>query len=417
MTRHSRPPYGRFRESMPSAPRVPLSKLKPAPWNPRTISDERFQNLCRSIEADPGLLDLRPILARQDGTIYGGNMRYRAVQHLGWPDVPADLSDVSDRLAKERALRDNGSWGEWTDDLSALLAELKATDSDLDLLGFPEPDLDRLLAEPKVLNEDDADLTPPDEPITKPGDLWLLGEHRLLCGDATNAGDVQRLLNGNAPEMMVTDPPYGVNYQPGWRSEAAAEGYLAYAARRVGEVPNDDRSDWSDAWKLFPGNVVYAWHPPGATSLVHASALQDSGFTLRMQIIWAKSNFPISRGDYHVRHEPCWYAVRTGKPARRTDDRTQTTLWEINLDRNVEGGHSTQKPVECMARPIRNHEPCDVYDPFVGSGTTLVAAEQLDRRCFAMDISPAYCDVTVRRWEAVTGRKAVLDGALVQTHA
>jgi DNA modification methylase len=125
-----------------------------------------------------------------------------------------------------------------------------------------------------------------------------------------------------------------------------------------------------------------------------------------MQIIWAKSNFPIGRGDYHVRHEPCWYAVREGKPARRTDDRTQTTLWSIDLDANVEGGHSTQKPIECMARPIRNHDPGDVYDPFVGSGTTLIAAEQLGRRCFALDISPAYCDVTVERWQQLTGQKA-----------
>jgi DNA modification methylase len=270
---------------------------------------------------------------------------------------------------------------------------------------------------PKQLNPDDADLTPPEDPVTQSGDLWLLGDHRLLCGDATNADDVALLLDSETPNLMVTDPPYGVNYDPAWRNKAAAEGLLAYAARRIGPVPNDERSDWREAWALFPGDIVYSWHPPGATSLVHAAALQDSGFTLRMQIIWAKSNFPIGRGDYHVRHEPCWYAIRTGKPARRTDDRTQTTLWEINLDRNVEGGHSTQKPVECMARPMRNHEPCDVYDPFCGSGTTVIAAEQLGRRCFALEINPAYCDVIVRRWEHVTGRKADRVGASSEVHA
>jgi len=130
-----------------------------------------------------------------------------------------------------------------------------------------------------------------------------------------------------------------------------------------------------------------------------------------MQIIWAKSNFPIGRGDYHVRHEPCWYAVREGRPAHRTDDRTQTTLWEINLDKNVEGGHSTQKPVECMARPIRNHQCTVVYDPFLGSGTTLIAAEQLRRAAFTIELAPVYCQASIDRWEAFTGQKAVkVDG-------
>lgn len=246
------------------------------------------------------------------------------------------------------------------------------------------------------------------EPFSKRGQVWALGEHRLVCGDATNETDVNSLLSGVRPGLCVTDPPYGVDYDPGWRNEAAAAGHLAYADRRIGQVTNDNRSDWGDAWRLFPGDVIYSWHPAGATSLVHAHALQTSGFALRMQIIWAKSNFPIGRGDYHVRHEPCWYAVRQGKPARRTKDRTQTTLWEINLDRNVEGGHPTQKPVECMERPIRNHEFTDVYDPFVGSGTTLIAAEKLGRRCYAMEIEPRYVDVTIRRWEAFTGGKAEL---------
>jgi DNA modification methylase len=127
-----------------------------------------------------------------------------------------------------------------------------------------------------------------------------------------------------------------------------------------------------------------------------------------MQIIWAKSNFPIGRGDYHVRHEPCWYAVRDGKPAHRTDDRTQTTLWEINLDKNVDGGHSTQKPLECMERPIRNHTFVVIYDPFLGSGTTLIACERLGRKCRAVEISPGYCAVAIQRWVDMTGGNPVL---------
>src|SRR3954469_17497627 len=157
------------------AARVPLKSLHAAPWNPRSLRDARFQNLCKSIEADPGLIELRPILATKDGTIYGGNQRFRAVQHLGWTDVPAELSDIPEQLAKERALRDNGAWGEWVDDdLGSLLAELKDAGSDIDLLGFDSPDLDRLLKSvTQVPEEDEADLEPPVEPITKPGDLWL----------------------------------------------------------------------------------------------------------------------------------------------------------------------------------------------------------------------------------------------------
>lgn len=238
---------------------------------------------------------------------------------------------------------------------------------------------------------------------TERGQLWRLGPHRLLCGDATSAEDVTRLLDGAVPHLCVTDPPYGVHYDPNWRNVEAAKGRLVYAPSRVGQVTNDDRANWSAAWELFPGDVIYSWNPAGAESVVHAAALQESGFVIRMQIIWAKSNFPIGRGDYHVQHEPCWYAVRKGRPAKRTSDRTQTTLWEINLDRNVEGGHSTQKPVECMARPIRNHQADEVYDPFVGSGTTLIAAEQLGRRCYGIDIAPQYVAVTLERWSVATG--------------
>jgi DNA modification methylase len=288
--------------------------------------------------------------------------------------------------------------------LEALLAEVTVSSEALQAM------LDDLAKSANIgpapgLTDPDAVPEPP-EPISKTGDLWLCGDHRLLCGDSTKVEDVERLMAGETPFLCVTDPPYGVNYDPSWRNVEAAKGNLAYAANRVGPVTNDDRADWSAAWALFPGDVIYSWHPPGATSLVHAAALQDSGFTIRMQIIWAKSNFPIGRGDYHVRHEPCWYAVREGKPSRRTDDRTQTTLWEINLDKNVEGGHSTQKPCECMERPIRNHDAPSVYDPFLGSGTTMIAGERLRRRCYGMEIEPRYVDVAVKRWEQFTGREA-----------
>ena len=232
---------------------------------------------------------------------------------------------------------------------------------------------------------------------TEPGQLWIFGErHRLLCGDSTQEADVARLLDGDEPLLMVTDPPYGVNYDPNWRNEAAEKGQLAYAARRVGEVENDDRADWTDTYMLFPGDVIYAWSPAGDLIVETGSALIKAGFQIRNQIIWSKSNFPISRGHYTYRHEPCWYAVKKGRKSHWIGDHSASTVWEINLDKNVEGGHSTQKPLECMARPIRNHEG-DVYEPFLGSGTTMVAAHQLDRTCYAMEIAPKYVAVAIQR--------------------
>ncbi len=228
------------------------------------------------------------------------------------------------------------------------------------------------------------------------GQLWQIGGHRLLCGDSTKPESVLRVLAGERPLLMVTDPPYGVDYDPNWRSEEAAKGTLSYAARRLGEVENDDRVDWSEAWLLFPGEVFYCWHAGRHASAVQRS-MEAAGFEVRSQIVWAKSNFPISRGHYHWRHEPCWYAVRKGAQAHWIGDRTQTTVWDIDLDCNVEGGHSTQKPLECMARPIRNHDSDLVYDPFLGSGTTMVACQLLGRRCLAIEISPAYVAVALER--------------------
>jgi DNA modification methylase len=257
------------------------------------------------------------------------------------------------------------------------------------------------------LTHPDAAPPLPEVPTAKPGDLWLLGEHRVLCGDATEGADVARLLDGERPALTVTDPPYGVGYDPAWRARAAERGALSYAARRLGTVPGDDRSDWRAAWALVPGDVLYCWHAGREAASVQ-EGLEASGFSVRSQIIWSKPHVPISRGHYHWRHEPCWYAVRKGASAHWSGDRTQTTVWEIVLDQNVAGGHSTQKPVEAMERPIRNHDAPIVYDPFLGSGTTLVAAERVGRRCLGMEIDPGYVDVAVTRWERYTGHRAHL---------
>ena len=286
-----------------------------------------------------------------------------------------------------------------------LLDQLIADARGLDLSPLTD-ELLGTLASPRrgITGEDDV------PEIDKPerfeaGAIWALGNHRLACGDSTEPAFVAALLDDEVPPLMVTDPPYGVNYDPEWRAREAEKGNLSYAPTRTGEVLNDDRVDWTAAWQLSPSDVVYQWAPGGRDSMEHCAALEKAGYEVRSMIIWSKPHFPIGRGHYHWRHEPCWYGVRKGAKAHWIGDRKQTTVWDIALDKNVEGGHSTQKPVECMRRPIANHRG-DVYDPFVGSGTTLIAAEQLGRRCFAADISPLYCEVAMVRWENFTGQKA-----------
>jgi DNA modification methylase len=216
---------------------------------------------------------------------------------------------------------------------------------------------------------------------------------------------------------MVTDPPYGVNYDPGWRNSAARNGATAgrsrgaIGGRALGKVQNDDRADWREAWVLFPGDVAYVWHAGLHASDVEAS-LNASGFFVRSQIIWDKTRLLISRGDYHWQHEPCWYAVRKGKPGHWAGDRKQTSVWQIEKNQKSETGHSTQKPVECMRRPIENNSSQGqaVYEPFCGSGTTIIAAAMTGRACHAIELSPAYVDVGVKRWQDFTGEAAVLDG-------
>jgi DNA modification methylase len=197
---------------------------------------------------------------------------------------------------------------------------------------------------------------------------------------------------------MVTDPPYGVEYRPEWRNEALGE-----ANRAIGTVPNDDRADWREAWALFPGDVAYVWHA-GTKADVVAASLAACSFEIRCQIIWAKQHFAISRGHYHVQHEPCWYAVRKGRSAGWLGDRKQTTLWEINNNLAQNGarpeastGHGTQKPLACMAKAIANHDSKAVYDPFLGSGTTMVAAQLLKRACYAVEFEPKYVAVALER--------------------
>lgn len=381
----------------------PLDAVRPYANNPRQ-NDDAVEAVAESIRR---FGFRQPIVVDQDGVIVAGHTRFRAAQRLGLATVPVHVAtDLTPDEVRAYRLADNktAELASWDDAmLSIELDGLRGAGIDWTLLGFDEEELAKLLAPAGTEGLTDPDAVPekPADPITKPGDLWLLGKHRLLCGDSTSATDVARLLDGAIPSLMVTDPPYGVEYDPEWRMDAGLTGNTS----RMGKVMNDDRADWTEAWKLFPGDVAYVYHAGVFASTVQQS-LERAGFAIRAQIIWAKDRLALSRGDYHWQHEPCWYAVREGGKGHRTDDRTQTTLWSIPARDDAGHGHGTQKPVECMERPVRNHLADLVYEPFAGSGTTVIACERTGRTCMAMELDPGYCDVVVRRWEDFTGRKA-----------
>ncbi len=392
---------------------TPVGELAPYAANARTHTDEQIAQIAASIQ-EFGFTN--PILSGSDGVIIAGHGRLLAAQRLGLKKVPVitldHLTEAQRRalVIADNKIAENAGWDEEL--LRAELAALQEMEFDLDLVGFSDEELDDLLGDleaealGEVEGEDEVPETPED-PVSRPGDLWVLGNHRVLCGDSTEATDVERVLGGMTPLLMVTDPPYGVEYDPSWRNQTGAA-----KTKRTGKVLNDDRADWREAWALFPGDVAYVWHGALHATTV-AESLIASGFTIRSQIIWAKDRLVLSRGDYHWQHEPCWYAVKKTGKGHWAGDRKQTTLWQIaNKDQDADTVHGTQKPVECMRRPILNNSSPGqaIYEPFMGSGTTLIAAETTGRVCLGIELNPAYVDVAVERWQQLTNEAATLEG-------
>ena len=384
----------------------PVDRLTPYARNP-CKNDAAVIQMCGAIQEFGFRI---PIVARSDGTVVDGHLRLKAAQRLGLADVPVALADdLTEAQIKAFRLLANRSanWAAWDDELLALeFQDLRDLGFDLGLTGFDAGEIAAFLADPVVgLTDPDDVPAVAEHPVSRPGDVWVLGAHRLVCGDCTDPATVERVLAGAMPHLMVTDPPYGVAYDPTWRNRAGIS-----TTSRTGAVENDHRADWREAWALFPGDVAYVWH--GA---LHAATVADSltacGFAIRAQIVWAKERLVMSRGHYHWQHEPAWYAVRgTG---HWTGDRKQTTLWSIpSRDQDAATIHGTQKPVDCMRRPMLNNSSPGqaVYEPFSGSGTTIIAAEATGRVCHAIEISPAYVDVAILRWQAFTGKDALLDG-------
>jgi len=407
------PELRQYKSTMLSYRLIPTADLIPYARNARTHSEAQVAKIASSIR-EFGFLN--PVITDGKNGLVAGHGRVLAAKKLGLKEIPcleaSHLTDAQRRayiLADNRMALDAG----WDNELLKIeLGDLQGLDFDLALTGF---DLDEISA---LTTDATEGLTDPDEvpetpanPVTVLGDVWVMGKHRLMCGDSTVATDVEALLAGVKPHLMVTDPPYGVEYDPNWRNETeklnAMRSRTAFA---TGKVLNDDRSDWTDAWSLFPGDVAYIWYGErqSAELMMH---LRACGFEPRNLIVWAKSRLVISRGHYHPQHETCWYAVKKGKTGHWTGDRKQSTLWQIEKPRKSETGHSTQKPVECMKRPIENNSSPGqaVYEPFSGSGTTIIAGEMTARCVYAMELNPPYVDVIVKRWQDFTGQKATLE--------
>jgi len=390
-----------------------VSDLIPYARNSRTHSDAQVAQIASSIR-EWGWTT--PVLIDQAGMIIAGHGRVLAARKLGLEDVPVVVADgLTDAQKRAYVVADNklALNAGWDLDLLAVeVAGLSEEGFDLQLIGFSDDELAAILADPLPAGMTDPDDVPDatENPVSALGDVWILGKHRLVCGDCTDALVVDKALNGVTPHLMVTDPPYGVEYDADWRNHAKRADGSPIGAKAVGKVMNDLQADWRDAWALFPGAVAYIWHA-GNKSHVVADSLLESAFELRAQIIWAKSQFVIGRGHYHPHHEPCWYAVRKGETGHWSGDRKQSTLWQIDKPRKSETGHSTQKPVECMKRPIENNSSPGqaVYEPFSGSGTTIIASEMTGRCCHAIELNPAYVDMAIKRWQEFTGKTATLE--------
>jgi DNA modification methylase len=320
------------------------------------------------------------------------------------------------------------TWAAWDEELLALeLQELNEADFDLSLTGFDPKELDDLLADPE--DDERANAAPPlpENPVSRLGDLWICGPHRVLCGDATSPEAIARLLGERKPTLMVTDPPYGIGLDSEWRDRAGLNGCgpaeASYMKHRTSghtntSISSDTRADWSEAFELVPSlQIAYVWHASIFTREV-LNGLLRIGFLYPQQIIWNKGRTVLTRTHYWYQHEPCWYLRKKnapwfGKPGENS------TIWDSASPKFIMGGsdeqkfdHPTQKPVDLMRRPILNHLKRGelVYDPFLGSGTTLAAAELTERVCYGVELDPKYVDVIVQRWQTLSGKAAVLDG-------
>jgi len=367
-----------------------ITKVKSNPNNPRLIKDDKFHKLVNSIKEFPKMLEIRPIVVNDDMIVLGGNMRLKACKEAGLKEVPViKASDLTEEEQRQFIIKDNVSGGEWDWDMLANEWDVEQLDEwGLDIPVFPQVELEA--------EEDDFDTTPPEEPITVLGDLYEIGEHRLLCGDSTDSDQVANLMNGHKADMCHTDPPYNIDYEGG--------------SKKREKIANDKLDDFPKflydvyttiATALKKGGAIYVWH---ASSETHNFIQQflDAGFLFKSYIVWNKNNSTFGRSDYHWKHEPCIYGWLDGASHKWCGDRKQTTVWDIERPSRSDE-HPTMKPIPLCSKPLENSSDIGdiVLDVFLGSGSTMVAAHQLKRKCYGMELDPKYCDVIVKRMKAL----------------
>lgn len=385
-----------------------VAELIPYASNSRTHSDEQVAQIAASIK-EFGWTN--PILIDGENGIIAGHGRLMAARKLGQTEVPViELKDMTEAQKKAYVIADNklALNAGWDNEILKIEIEaLKEVGFDIDLLGFDEKELGLLLEPEQVQGLTDEDAAPavPDEPQTKPGDIYQLGKHRVMCGDSTSMDDLETLCEGQLVDMWLTDPPYNVAYEGGTRDKLT--------------IKNDSMGD--DQFRQFlrdaytaadtvmkPGAVFYIWHAD-SEGYNFRGAAKDAGWTVRQCLIWKKSAMVMGRQDYHWRHEPCLYGWKEGAGHLWAADRKQTTILEFDKpSRN--GEHPTMKPVALFEYQMLNNTKGGdlVLDSFGGSGTTLIAAEKNGRVARIMELDPKYCDVIIKRWEDFTGKKAQL---------
>ena len=401
---------------------VAIDRLFGSPSNPRI----------NEAGVDPVAASLRrfgwrqPIVAKPSGEVIAGNTRLKGAHKLGMAQVPVVWFRGSDLDATAYAIADNRSheYSTWDEPaLAKLLQELRAEDS-LDGVGFESSDIDRLLAEidaagPNPVVEDPGPEDPPEIPTSRAGDLWILGEHRLLCGDSTNADDIRRLLGGETAALLSTDPPYCVGYTGNDRPIHDGKPSGKDWSHVYREIDIADLGEFLDGVfkatlpHIAEHTAIYIWHAHVQQPTI-AAVFARHGLLLHQVLIWVKPCAVFGHSYYQWRHEPCAFGWRQGsKPEHGVG--LLDTVWEVDWEgkqRVVGNEHPTQKPLRLFEIPMEQHTRRGdlVLEPFSGSGSQLIAAERLGRRCRAMEISPAFVDVAVRRWQRATGRDAVLDG-------
>ena len=384
-----------------------INTIRENPHNPRTIPEEKFRKLVDSLRQFPEMLEARPIVVDKDNIVLGGNMRLKAAREAGLKEVPIYRSDWSHDKSSEFVIKDNVGFGEWDWDLLA---------NEWDVYPLAEWGLDVWTPEEENEGLTDPDEVPevPADAVTQLGDLWILGEHRLLCGDSTKAEDMERLMNGEKADMIFTDPPYGISLGFETPEQAKARN------RRVDglKVKNDDlQGDDLQALltdslalavaSLNKGGAFYICSPIGKEVRKFIQACEDNDLHYQSGLVWNKSSLCLSRHDYHPKHEIIHYGWKKGDAHNWFTDRKQTSVYDFDKPSRSES-HPTSKPVELVSYFIGNvsKQGFLVIDSFLGSGSTLIAAEKTGRKCYGMELDPKYCDVIIKRWEDFTGQKA-----------